>query len=60
MSLLGFPVMPYIDINDAEDVLRAIELTDPEVPLDIVLHTPGDSSWRHCRSRGPCATIKAR
>src|SRR5207244_629779 len=24
-----------------EDVLRACELTDPEVPLDIVLHTPG-------------------
>jgi ClpP class serine protease len=41
MSLLGFPLMRYIDINDSEDVLRAIELTDPEVPLDIVLHTPG-------------------
>jgi ClpP class serine protease len=41
MSLLGFPLMRYIDVNDAEDVLRAIELTDPEVPLDIVLHTPG-------------------
>jgi ClpP class serine protease len=41
MSLLGFPLMRYIDVNDAEDVLRACELTDPEVPLDIVLHTPG-------------------
>jgi ClpP class serine protease len=41
MSLLGFPIMRYIDINDAEDVLRACELTDPEVPLDILLHTPG-------------------
>jgi ClpP class serine protease len=41
MSLLGFPLMRYIDVNDAEQVLRAIELTDPEVPLDIVLHTPG-------------------
>ena len=41
MSLLGFPLMRYIDINDAEEVLRACELTDPEVPLDIVLHTPG-------------------
>ena len=41
MSLLGFPLMRYIDINDAEDVMRACELTDPEVPLDIVLHTPG-------------------
>jgi ClpP class serine protease len=41
MSILGFPVFRYIDINDAEQVLRAIHLTDPGVPLDIVLHTPG-------------------
>jgi ClpP class serine protease len=41
MSFLGFPVFRYIDINDSEEVLRAIHLTDPSVPLDIVLHTPG-------------------
>ena len=41
MSLLGFPLMRYIDVNDAEDVMRACELTDAELPLDIVLHTPG-------------------
>src|SRR4030081_1160010 len=41
MSLLGFPLMRYIDVNDSEEVLRAIHLTDPEVPLDLVLHTPG-------------------
>ncbi|MCL6481309.1 MAG: ATP-dependent Clp protease proteolytic subunit [Firmicutes bacterium] len=41
MSLLGFPLMRFIDVNDAEAVLRACEMTDPEVPLDLVLHTPG-------------------
>ena len=41
MSILGFPVFRYIDVNDSEEVLRAIYLTDPAVPLDIVLHTPG-------------------
>jgi len=41
MRLLGFPVVRYIDINDSEDVLRAIRMTDPGVPIDIVLHTPG-------------------
>ena len=41
MSFLGFPVLRYIDINDAEEVIRAIHLTDEEVPLDLVLHTPG-------------------
>jgi ClpP class serine protease len=41
MSLLGFPIFRYIDVNDSEEVLRAIHLTDPDVPIDIVLHTPG-------------------
>jgi len=41
MSILGFPVFRYIDVDDSEAVLRAIYLTDPDVPIDIVLHTPG-------------------
>jgi ClpP class serine protease len=41
MSLLGFPIMRYIDVNDSEEVLRAIELTDSEVPIDLIIHTPG-------------------
>ena len=41
MSFLGFPVFRYIDIHDSEEVIRAIHMTDPDVPIDIVLHTPG-------------------
>src|SRR3979490_918694 len=41
MRFLGFPIARYIDINDSEDVLRAIQMTDADVPLDLVLHTPG-------------------
>ena len=41
MRLLGFPLVRYIDINDSEDLLRAIQMTDDSIPLDIVLHTPG-------------------
>jgi ClpP class serine protease len=41
MKFLGFPVARYIDINDSEEVLRAIQMTDDNVPLDLVLHTPG-------------------
>ncbi|RMH04299.1 MAG: hypothetical protein D6704_11325, partial [Nitrospirae bacterium] len=41
MRLLGFPVMRYIDIHDSEEVLRAIHMTDPTVPIDLILHTPG-------------------
>ena len=41
MSLLGFPIVRYIDINDSEQVLRAIHMTDPDVPIDLILHTPG-------------------
>jgi len=41
LALLGFPVARYIDIHDSEQVLRAIKLTDPDVPIDLILHTPG-------------------
>jgi ClpP class serine protease len=41
MSLLGIPISRYIDIEDSEQLLRAIRLTDEKVPIDIVLHTPG-------------------
>ena len=41
MRLLGFPIARYIDINDSEEVLRAIQMTDDDIALDIVLHTPG-------------------
>ena len=41
MRLLGFPLMRYIDIQDSEAVLRAIHMTDDDLPLDLVLHTPG-------------------
>jgi ClpP class serine protease len=41
MSLLGFPLMRYIDVNDSEEVLRAIKLTDPDRPIDLIIHTPG-------------------
>ena len=41
MRLLGFPIARYIDIHDSEEVLRAIQMTDDDIPLDVVLHTPG-------------------
>src|ERR1700730_9127695 len=41
MSPLGFPLFRYIAQGYVEEVLRAIQLTDPEIPLDLVLHTPG-------------------
>ncbi len=41
LAILGFPLSRYIDIHDSEEVLRAIKLTDPNVPIDLILHTPG-------------------
>lgn len=41
MSFLGFPVVRYLDIQDSEEILRAIHLTPPEMPIDLILHTPG-------------------
>lgn len=41
MTFLGFRVARYIDIQDSEQILRAIKLTDPKLPIDLILHTPG-------------------
>jgi ClpP class serine protease len=41
MSLLGFPIFRYIDIEDAEGVLAAIRETAPGRAIEIILHTPG-------------------
>lgn len=40
-SILGVPVAESISIDDSEAVLRAIRLTPPEQPIDVILHTPG-------------------
>lgn len=41
MRLLGFPLVQYINMSDTEEVIHAIRMTDPDMPLDIILHTPG-------------------
>jgi ClpP class serine protease len=41
LNLLGFPIVRYIDIDDAESVLRAIADTADHQPIEIILHTPG-------------------
>lgn len=41
ISLLGIPLSRFISIEDSEQVLRAIRLTPPDVPIDLILHTPG-------------------
>jgi len=41
ISLFGIPFTRYIDIEDSERVLRAIRATPDDVPIDLILHTPG-------------------
>ena len=41
VGVLGVPLYRFIDIEDSEDVLRAIRLTDDSTPIDLLLHTPG-------------------
>jgi len=40
-NLLGLPISRYINIEDSEQVLRAIRYTPGNMPIDIILHTPG-------------------
>ena len=41
ISFLGIPLSRYINIEDSEQVLRAIRLTPEDMPIDLLLHTPG-------------------
>jgi ClpP class serine protease len=41
LSLLGIPLSKYINIEDSEAILRAIRLTPDDMPIDLILHTPG-------------------
>ncbi|MGB9821294.1 MAG: SDH family Clp fold serine proteinase [Pseudothermotoga sp.] len=41
VSFFGFTFGRYINIEDSEEVLRAIKLTPVDMPIDIILHTPG-------------------
>ncbi|RMF73097.1 MAG: hypothetical protein D6740_04365, partial [Alphaproteobacteria bacterium] len=40
MRLLGFPLMRFIDMSDSEQIMRAIDMTDKDVPIDLIIHTP--------------------
>jgi ClpP class serine protease len=40
-SVLGVSVDNHISIEDSEAVLRAIRLTPTDLPIDLILHTPG-------------------
>jgi ClpP class serine protease len=41
VGFLGVPFFRFIDIDDSEEVLRAIRMTPDETPIDLLLHTPG-------------------
>ncbi|MCL6520341.1 MAG: ATP-dependent Clp protease proteolytic subunit [Armatimonadetes bacterium] len=41
LSILGIPIVRYVTVEDSEQVLRAIRLTPPDLPIDLVVHTPG-------------------
>lgn len=41
LSFLGIPFVRYVTVEDSEQILRAIRLTRPDLPIDLVVHTPG-------------------
>ncbi|MGI9406316.1 MAG: SDH family Clp fold serine proteinase [Hyphomicrobiaceae bacterium] len=40
-SLLGMSVSRHIDLEDAQTIIAAIKETPKDMPIDMVLHTPG-------------------
>jgi ClpP class serine protease len=41
LNLFGLPIFRYISIEDSEEILRAIRMTPKDMPIDLILHTPG-------------------
>jgi ClpP class serine protease len=41
LSILGIPFVRYVTVEDSEQILRAIRLTPQDLPIDLVVHTPG-------------------
>jgi ClpP class serine protease len=41
MNILGIPVTKFLNIEDSEAILRAVHLTPTDMPIDLILHTPG-------------------
>jgi ClpP class serine protease len=41
ISFFGIPFRKMIDIEDSEQILRVIRETPDEMPIDLILHTPG-------------------
>jgi ClpP class serine protease len=40
-SMFGFSVARHIDLEDAQTIIAAIKETPRDMPIDLVLHTPG-------------------
>ena len=40
-GLFGFSVSRHIDLEDAQTIIAAIKETPPDVPIDLIMHTPG-------------------
>jgi len=41
LTFLGIPIYKFITIEDSEEILRAIRLTPEDMPIDLIIHTPG-------------------
>ncbi|ADC89081.1 protein of unknown function DUF114 [Thermocrinis albus DSM 14484] len=64
VGFFGIPIFRYITIEDSEQVLRAIRLTPPDMPIDLIVHTPGGLALAAtqianalARHRGPVRVI---
>ena len=41
LAFMGFPLVRFITIEDSERILRAIRMTPDDMPIDLIIHTPG-------------------
>ena len=52
VGFMGLFARNYINIEDSEEILRAIRMTSSDTPIDLIIHTPGGLRGRLPDSRG--------
>ncbi len=59
-SLFGFFSTRFLDIEDSEAILRAIRITPPDMPIDMIIHTPGGIALAATQIANTLAAHKAK
>ena len=60
LALFGVPLFRFISVEDSEEVLRAIRMTPPDMPIELSCTRQAVWCWQASRLPVRCATTRRR